>query len=156
MKVVHVNKFIYTSMRYLKSYKIFESFEESDIQDVFEPYINWELVRDVQEMALEYIDEGMILNLEISYGKYLSVSKPPFYIYHMTYNHDGVKRTWKPESFNNLTEGPYELDPIDKSEMVYQFYLVDELGLYSKEEDKELESRIKEAYPNENINPYAI
>jgi hypothetical protein len=37
-----------------------------------------------------------------------------------------------------------------------QFYLVDELGLYSKEEDKELESRIKEAYPNENINPYAI
>ena len=143
-------------LRYLKSYKLFESFEESDVQDVFEPYINWELVRDVQEMALEYIDEGMILNLEISYGKYESVLKPPFYIYHMQYNHDGIIKNWKPESFNNLTEGPYELESIDKSEMVYQFYLVDELGLYSKEEDKELESRIKEAYPNENINPYAI
>ena len=144
------------NMRYLKSYKIFESFEESDVQEVFEPYINWELVRDVQEMALEYIDGGMILNLEITYGKYESVLKPPFYIYHMTYNHDGVKGTWKPESFNNLTEGPYELDPIDKIEMVYQFYLVNERGLYSKEEDKELESRIKEAYPNENINLYTI
>ena len=143
-------------MRYLKSYKIFESFEESDVQEVFEPYINWELVRDVQEMALEYIDGGMILNLEITYGKYESVLKPPFYIYHMQYNHDGIKRTWKPESFNNLTEGPYELDPIDKIEMVYQFYLVNERGLYSKEEDKELESRIKEAYPNENINLYTI
>ena len=144
------------NMRYLKSYKIFESFEESDVQEVFEPYINWELVRDVQEMALEYIDGGMILNLEITYGKYESVLKPPFYIYHMQYNHDGIKRTWKPESFNNLTEGPYELDPIDKIEMVYQFYLVNERGLYSKEEDKELESRIKEAYPNENINLYTI
>jgi len=144
------------NMRYLKSYKIFESFEESDVQEVFEPYINWELVRDVQEMSLEYIDGGMILNLEISYGKYESVLKPPFYIYHMTYNHDGIKRTWKPESFNTLTEGPYELEPIGKSEMVYQFYLVNERGLYSKEEDKELESRIKEAHPNENINPYTI
>lgn len=142
-------------MRYLKSYKIFESFEESDIQDVFESYINWELTRDVQEMALEYIDEGMILNLEITYGKYESVLKPPFYIYHMQYNHNSIKRTWKPESFSNLTEGPYELEPIDKSEMVYQFYLVDEnTGLYCSEEDKELESRIKEAYPNEIINPY--
>ena len=145
------------NMRYLKSYKIFESFEESDVQDVFEPYINWELVRDVQEMSLEYIDGGMILNLEISYGKYESVLKPPFYIYHMKYNHDGIKRTWKPESFNTLTEGPYELEPIDKSEMVYQFYLVDgNTGLYCGDEDKELELRIKEAYPSENINPYAL
>ena len=142
-------------MRYLKSYKIFESFEESDIQDVFEPYINWELVRDVQEMALEYIDGGMILNLEITYGKYESVLKPPFYIYHMQYNHNSIKRTWKISGLESLTEGPYELEPIDKSEMVYQFYLVDEnTGLYCSDEDKELESRIKEAYPNEIINPY--
>ena len=113
-------------MRYIKSYKIFESFEESDVQDVFEPYINWELVRDVQEMSLEYIDGGMILNLEITYGKYESVLKPPFYIYHMQYNHNSIKRTWKISGLESLTEGPYELEPIDKSEMVYQFYLVDE------------------------------
>lgn len=144
-------------MRYLKSYKIFESFEESDVQDVFEPYINWELVRDVQEMSLEYIDGGMILNLEITYGKYESVLKPPFYIYHMQYNHNSIKRTWKISGLETLTEGPYELEPIDKSEMVYQFYLVDEnTGLYCSDEDKELESRIKEAYPNEIVNPYAI
>ena len=144
-------------MRYLKSYKIFESFEESDVQEVFEPYINWELVRDVQEMALEYIDGGMILNLEITYGKYESVLKPPFYIYHMQYNHNSIKRTWKISGLESLTEGPYELEPIDKSEMVYQFYLVDEnTGLYCSDEDKELESRIKEAYPNENINLYTI
>ena len=142
-------------MRYIKSYKIFESFEESDVQDVFEPYINWELVRDVQEMSLEYIDGGMILNLEITYGKYESVLKPPFYIYHMQYNHNSIKRTWKISGLESLTEGPYELEPIDKSEMVYQFYLVDEnTGLYCSDEDKELESRIKEAYPNEIINPY--
>ena len=144
-------------MRYLKSYKIFESFEESDVQDVFEPYINWELVRDVQEMSLEYIDGGMILNLEITYGKYESVLKPPFYIYHMQYNHNSIKRTWKISGLESLTEGPYELEPIDKSEMVYQFYLVDEnTGLYCSDEDKELESRIKEAYPNEIINPFYL
>lgn len=146
-------------MKYLKSYKIFESFEESDVQEVFEPYINWELVRDVKEMSLEYIDDGMILNLEISYGKYESVLKPPFYIYHMQYNHDGIIKNWKPESFGQLTEGPYELEPIDKSEMVYQFYLVDGVvrnGAYCPSEDKELESRIREAYPNEIINPYDI
>ena len=144
-------------MRYIKSYKIFESFEESDVQDVFEPYINWELVRDVQEMSLEYIDGGMILNLEITYGKYESVLKPPFYIYHMQYNHNSIKRTWKISGLESLTEGPYELEPIDKSEMVYQFYLVDEnTGLYCSDEDKELESRIKEAYPNEIINPFYL
>lgn len=35
-------------MRYLKTYKLFESigFTESDIKDVFESYINWDLIRD--------------------------------------------------------------------------------------------------------------
>jgi len=136
-------------MKYLKSYKLFElqisGFEESDIKSVFEPYINWNLVRDVEEMSLEYIDNDMILNLEITYDK-------KYYIYFMRYDHSGSNGGWMIGSFNSLTEGPYELEPIDKSKMVYQFYLTKD-EMIQKEADNELESRIKEAYPDENINP---
>lgn len=136
-------------MKHLKTYKIFElqisGFDESDIKDVFEPYINWNLVRDVEEMSLEYIDDGMMLSLEVTYDK-------SYYIYHMRYDHSGSTSAWMTGSFNDLTEGPYELEPIDKTKMVYQFYLTKN-DMIQKEADNELESRIKESYPNENINP---
>jgi hypothetical protein len=136
-------------MKYLKSYKLFElqisGFEESDIKSVFESCINWNLVRDVEEMSLDYIDNDMILNLEITYDK-------KYYIYFMRYDHSGSKSDWMTGSFNSLTEGPYELEPIDKTKIVYQFYLTKD-EMIQKEADNELESRIKEAYPNENINP---
>lgn len=134
-------------MKYLKTYKLFEStgFTESDIKDVFESYINWDLIRDAQDMSLEYLDEGMKFNLEITYDDY--------YIYYMRFSNDANLSEWKIGMMNDLTEGPYELEPIDKSKLIYQFYLTKD-GLYNKSANEELESRIKEAYPNENVNKY--
>jgi hypothetical protein len=46
-------------MKYLKNYKLFEfqisRFDESDVNDVFEAYINRKLIEDAKDMALEYI-----------------------------------------------------------------------------------------------------
>lgn len=137
-------------MKYLKTYKLFESigFTESDIKDVFEPYINWDLIRDAQDMSLEYLDEGMKFNLEITYDD-------KYYIYYMRFSNDENFSEWKIGMMNDLTEGLYELEPIDKSKLIYQFYLTKD-GLYNKSADEELESRIKEAYPNENVNDYSL
>lgn len=135
-------------MKHLKSYKLFElqisGFDESDVKDVFESYINWNLIEDTKNMSLEYIDEGMSLGVEISYINH--------YVYYIRYDHTGIYNEWEPGSFNNLTEGPYELEPIDRNKIIYQFYL-EKNGMIEKESDKELELRVKEAYPDENINP---
>ncbi len=136
-------------MKYLKNYKLFEfqisRFDESDVNDVFEAYINWKLIEDAKDMALEYIDDGMSLGVEISYINH--------YVYHIRYNHKETYSEWISDSFNNLTEGPYELEPIDRNKIIYQFYLEKDDGMIDKESDKELELRVKEAYPDENINP---
>lgn len=138
-------------MKYLKIFnetlesKVFElqisGFEESDIQDVFEPYINFELIKDAQDMSLDYIDDGMTLNLEITYDDI-------YYFYYMRYNHSGPVSSWMVGFVNNLTEGPYELEPIDKSKIVYLFYFNGSDRKIKQEANNELESRLREAYPD--------
>lgn len=144
-------------MKYLKKYKIFElqiglGFEESDVQEVFEPYINWKLISDAKDMALDYLDTGMCLNLEITYNEYTSSKfsclDRNYMVYFMRYDHSEYKSNWMIGQFNNLTEGPYDLEPIDKSKIVYKFYFV---GDEKSQADDELQSRLKEAYPDYNI-----
>lgn len=143
-------------MKYLKRYKIFESrFSDLDVKDVFEPYINWNLVEDVKDMSLEYIDEGINLNIEVNYKD----NDNNYYILTIYFNHDETNIYWNPGNdrssskdvlFTHLTEGPYELEPIDKSKILYYFYFtIDGYGVINRDE---LLSRIKETYPDENIN----
>lgn len=128
-------------MKYLKKYKLFERFEESDTQNVFEPYVNWDMIETLKDMSLEYLDEGMTLTLEIIY---LDKS-----FYFMKYNHEKLNSSWNC-TFDDLTEGPYELEPIKPNYITYKFYLI-KIGKTTVKSGHELRSRMKEAYPNENI-----
>ena len=134
-------------MKYLKTYKLFESNKPTglDINDVFEPYINWNLIDDAKDMSLEYLDEDMVLFLDIIYDD-------KYEIYYMSFSSYVNFSRWR-RSY--LTEDSlYKLKPIDKSKLIYQFYLTNKYGLYDISASKELVSRIKEAYPNENVDIY--
>jgi len=49
-------------MKYLNSYKIFES--DNPTKDFFEDKINWDLISDLKDISLEYLDNGQ----EITYS----------------------------------------------------------------------------------------
>jgi len=127
-------------VKYLKTYKLFESngSTESELKDLFEPYINWDLIEDAKDMSLEYLDEGMRLFLEIAYDY-------KYYIYYMGFSNYENFSEWT--TYFLTKDSLYKIKPIDKSKVRYLFRLN---GSYNNFEE-ELVSRIKEAYPNEKI-----
>lgn len=99
------------------------------------------MIETLKDMSLEYLDEGMTLTLEIIY---LDKS-----FYFMKYNHEKLNSSWNC-TFDDLTEGPYELEPIKPNYITYKFYLI-KIGETTVKSGHELRSRMKDAYPNENI-----
>lgn len=136
-------------MKYLKKYKLFERFEESDTQNVFEPYVNWDMIETLKDMSLEYLDDGMTLKLEIIYLNQFIAYDFDRSFYFMKYNHGKLNSSWNC-TFDDLTEGPYELEPIKPNYITYKFYLI-KIGEITVKSTHELRSRMKDAYPNENI-----
>ena len=51
-------------MKYLKPYKIFESESYLDNES-----INWDLINDAKDLALDNLDEGLSLEYKVDYVK---------------------------------------------------------------------------------------
>lgn len=49
-------------MEYLREYRDFYLSKE-DVEKIYTPFINWNLIFDIQDMALEYIDDNFHLTV---------------------------------------------------------------------------------------------
>jgi hypothetical protein len=50
----------------MKFIKLFDSYENTpSIEDIFKPKINWDLIDNMKDLALEYVDEGLTLRWSI-------------------------------------------------------------------------------------------
>lgn len=119
-------------MKYLKSIfehnKDYENNSAEAMKDVFESYIDWNMIQDVVDMASDYIDDNCILHILIDYyatkenfGSIINIS---------SFEHDMNNRSNVYHNLNrrnqkhlNLIDGIYELEPIDKNKITYQIYL---------------------------------
>ena len=128
-------------MKYLKSINEVGSYighmtSSEKVKDIFTPFINWDLIEDVKDMSLEYIDLDMTLNL--------SVKQNDVWIYAVLFNHNMNDVTWFNVNMYNIT-------PIQSGgDLKYQLELCTNL-FDTKVYDLELINRASEAYPNENI-----
>lgn len=60
----------------------------------FEPLINWDLIEDAKYLALEYLDEGYTLGLNIFYYPKQINNGFILNIYNLKYNHDRTSDNW--------------------------------------------------------------
>ena len=59
-------------MKNIKSYKLFENIDE--LEDLFKSSINYELIDDLKDLSLEYLDSGKILEYHIIiYNRYSNI-----------------------------------------------------------------------------------
>ena len=139
-------------MKYIKLYEAILSTDE--VKDKFTPYINWEMIEDIKDMSLEYLDNNLILDIEIFYDitpkDWSTVHE--LTIYSMEYSHDikSCSVDW------HLI---YEVvGEVIRGNIVYKVFLFKKVYQWqpnntsvAKNETNELISRLEEAYPNINI-----
>ena len=124
-------------MRYIK---IYENFEE-DFDKIYTPLINWELIADAKDMALEYIDQNMLFKI--------IVCDQHTYVYANTFTHITNDKKWNP--LNTPFESIRDLGGVDIS---YLIYLRDLTKSINEEASEELCSRLSEMYPDDKIELY--
>lgn len=147
-------------MKYLKLY------EESNSVNK----INWEMIEDIKDMSLEYLDGGCMLGLYV-YGVHLywlpdrkdkKVLGNGESIYRFYYSHEnGFREEWSTKKVKNSNGRAWlHYNNSDKlGQICYVIILYGKYGdskygysmMRNPEISNELIDRIKEAYPNEDI-----
>lgn len=122
-------------MKYLKL------FEAYTIDNRVKDLINWNLINDLKEMSLEYIDDNCFLTMVIRV-----VCGFKLYTYSLRYNHE---RDELRESCSEYTTSIVR--PQYSNIKIYNN--PDDTGFswLNSDYSKELQLRIMEAYPDENI-----
>ena len=141
--MVRIKK-IYSKVKHLKRFN--ESSEEL-------PY-NKDLIRDMKELSLEYLDEGSILN-------YYIVSLDDYKMFYGGQYSHGEDRLNKYASINKpfkyvvmISDKPYRRKVLTSTRGVAgdnEFDQFIDQADYNKELSIELVNRLKEIYPEENI-----
>jgi hypothetical protein len=143
-------------VKYLKYYKLFESIEDGlskdDVKNVFESYVNWNLISDAKVLCLEYLDEGLDLVILIKYNisKEDRQKNPNFYLVENVWSLD-LSHEKEVSSWHLPSDNIYELEPIDSKSIEYFIYLRKDYDLQRNETVDIIES-ILSRYPNANIN----
>ena len=134
-------------MRYLKLYEWYKSAvvdrSPKQVEELFSPYINWEMIQDVKDLSLEYLDKGITLELYISVDEVV--------IYEMYFNHDINKSNYK---WNRTQQ-----DDVDAIEYYFDFLPVKRMdNTFSVEMRREVNEDLfefvdilKSMYPDEKI-----
>ena len=121
-------------MRYLKPYKIFESENYLDNES-----INWDLINNAKDLALDKLDEGLSLDYKVDYIRGGGLN--PIII--GEYSHEKDKLDWKWKGNSDLIE-----DYISYS---FFYNKVDNYVDYA-EESEELIDTLKVMFPDAKIN----
>lgn len=129
--------------KYMKHIKLYESFNNFD-EDV-KNLINWNLVEDIKDMSLDYIDNGLTLSI---YIRALFNKHRQHWLYRIIFNHEKCfsQNVWEDNKF-------IEIEGYSNLRIEYGITLfLEETGqcIYDGQE-KELVDRVKEAYPEELI-----
>ena len=126
-------------MKYLTSYKSLSD------EEIFASIVNMDLFSDIKDMALEYLDYGYRLKIKV-YNK--SLNGHYLIIGSIDYSHNELKNAFYISHFkkNNINELSYNawLLSTDKQGKEYN------VNKYTRE----LNDRIKMAYPDEIIGDY--
>jgi hypothetical protein len=144
-------------MKYLKTYESLGKFYGDSKNTDTHKLINWNLIEDVKDMALEYIDDGYTLIIgvniiQISRGK--KIENTPV-IYYLNYNHDKIEEHMDSDLFNYWSTQDKKI--IDNIIVDYSIFFdpVTSHGRFSYINSvhisQELRDRVKLAYPNERI-----
>jgi len=135
----------------MKHIKLFEAYA---VYKKIDHFINWKMIEDVKDMALEYIDDG--LTLYIGFHPIITYEEKGIYnndfieLYHLLYNHNMDKFEDGDDSnlFYKYADGvkgmSYFINFVFCGD-TNRYGLIYKLAL-------ELVNRVKEAYPNEKIN----
>lgn len=132
----------------MKYIKVFEEYKFIKVTKLVEDYlsklINWDMIKDIKDMSLEYLDEGYELMIWI----YNNSGNEHQLVYFIGFSHSDCEEEWQ------------DLDHIfklgDETEYRIRFRRhngvvicdMNDIGM------KEFNDRIKAAYPNENIKCY--
>lgn len=150
-------------MKYLKLYEKFIHNDEIRTEELFSPLIDWDMIENIKDMALEYLDYGKTLYINAhyktdessnrSYDVFKNYVSGGFYILMIEFTHHEYKTKWSNIStlVNKINVIDY-LKPLATSDNIYYSFYLSKYphGPYVRD-TKELAKRIKVAYPNKNI-----
>ena len=135
-------------MKYLKQFN--EVFNKEHTQKVFESIIRWDMIQDVKDMSLEYLDMNMKLYLGVCYKSKVRLAD----LYEINYTHGLNKSYWGPipeycAKFPNPDKLLYSI-------IIYEPCMSDGWTRYDRNEGatNEIVDRIREMYPEMKKNIY--
>lgn len=141
-------------MKYIKLYE-----ELSPVETL----INWSLIDDVKDMALEYIDVGFTLNVTVKLRVRIYSTLTDNAVYNLKYNHD-IKIEFKVwEDATSAIKLKHFYDIANFNKIIYEIHLTYDHHTFHSDILKQhtlalarmrsydLAERAIEAYPNENI-----
>ncbi len=164
-------------MRYIKSYKLYES-KQLDVKSM----VNWNLINDLKDLALEYLDKGdtveeynVFLNVIPGNEKSANILKSTYWeknrddneksnqylIYSGYFNHeidefnDVMNYEWGggkgSEFITYKAKIENFIELINKYHLNLSYSISYEIMMEDTENEKELVNRLKQIYPKENI-----
>ena len=129
-------------MKYLKRYNESLIWKPEETEEVFTPLINWDLIADAKDMALDNIDMGDVVSIDAD----CSIGTNYLYIYNEKYSHDPKymfkKWNWCEYIASNIKNIRY---------ILRIFKVIDGRTSLVADDTFYLIERLKQAYPNENI-----
>lgn len=125
--------------------KYLRLFEDLINKDIIMNNIDWDMIQDIKDISLEYLDNGMQLLIYVEYylmSKYGEYSTETMYV--ISFSHD-----------KNLTDEEYrgddcgiEIKDFNLQKIKYNVNLHKESGILDVKATNELRNRIRLAYPN--------
>ena len=125
-------------MKYLK---LFESVgcSEEDTEKVFKPYINWDMISDLKELSLDYLDDGFILRIRVKYETPKTLaSLLADHVYLLDFKQSALTSRFSVPNHN-----VYNLEPIDKRFINYYIFI----PMLDKQKVKNIVEILSEMYP---------
>ena len=132
-------------MKYLKS--IYETIE-SPSQSTLSQYIKWDMIEDVKDIALDALDEGYSLIVEVLYTTINTKTNKSksHYIYRLIYDHKKTKESWTKQDW-------YVNKKMSTANLQYKFRIINFASTCSYNiapvKTFKLLARIRSAYPGQ-------
>lgn len=130
-------------MKYIKLFESKDYMDEKEIEAIFKSHINWKMIEDIKDMALEYFDNRMVLYIDISV-RYNTLCS-------LKYSHYDNYIKWYSVYHKEYFKDPSPNDDLRYKIVLDNSYKSVNFAVNNGLTRGELISRVKDAYPNENI-----
>lgn len=131
---------------------LYEDMEHfTTVEELISPLLNWNMIEDIKEMSLEYLDENFNLNIKIY------ESTTGIWFMSLKYGHTKNDISWPRRDHLEGVTSWLRLKKMiqngDNISLIYNVFLKrqGDYGEFNKQYTKELQNRVRLAYPNEMI-----